>query len=622
MLTERYGSLPVGELFVETAQYSPFPRYEERERWISLPRGIGERWIKQAEAYLDFTWPALKMDGYMNIIRTGNISVFLNAHWERRKALGSMVIAECVEGRGRFMDQIVNGIFCICEETSWMQPLSNTNMHRLKECIPDQEDHVVELAASETAALLIWIGYLLGTRLDAISKRICRRMVKEVRTRVLLPYLEHDDYWWLGFIPGQRVNNWNPWCNANVLMGFLLVEEDPQIREAGIKKVMRSLDAFLDTYSPDGCCDEGPMYWSRSGGSLFDCLELLYTASEERVDLFSEPLVKEIGRYLYRVHIHGAHYVDFADGDATVSIPADVVYGYGRRIGDEHLAMLGASAGYADAHHSDWFPLYRYIRDLFQEAERSLVRDRAPYIRDAWMKDTQVMTAREREGCRLGLFLAAKGGHNLESHNHNDVGSFIVYADGHPVLIDLGTEAYTAKTFSPQRFELWYLQSAYHNLPTVRNVMQRDGRAYAAAHADYRQNDKCADFSVDIVGAYPDDAGINFWRRTFRLFRGKDPGVEVTDDFILKEPAGEIYWSLMTSCEPIKARSGRVILSCSPDRQIELHYDAERLNLETEKIGIADERLKRNWGSAVFRMLFTTKQPQIQGDIRFYLKQA
>ena len=55
------------------------------------------------------------------------------------------------------------------------------------------------------------------------------------------------------------------------------------------------------------------------------------------------------------------------------------------------------------------------------------------------------MAARSSQGSERGFYVAAKGGHNAESHNHNDVGSFIVYADGYPALIDVGVEAYTAK---------------------------------------------------------------------------------------------------------------------------------------------------------------------------------
>ena len=67
------------------------------------------------------------------------------------------------------------------------------------------------------------------------------------------------------------VNNWNPWCNSNCLLTVLLIEEDPVKRAKSVEKAIRSLEIFLNSYSEDGGCDEGASYWSRAGGSLFDC---------------------------------------------------------------------------------------------------------------------------------------------------------------------------------------------------------------------------------------------------------------------------------------------------------------------------------------------------------------
>jgi hypothetical protein len=50
-----------------------------------------------------------------------------------------------------------------------------------------------------------------------------------------------------------------------------------------------------------------------------------------------------------------------------------------------------------------------------------------------------------------GFDVALNAGNNGVSHNHNDTGSIILFKEGTPVLIDVGVETYTAKTFSPER---------------------------------------------------------------------------------------------------------------------------------------------------------------------------
>lgn len=125
----------------------------------------------------------------------------------------------------------------------------------------------------------------------------------------------------------------------------------------------------------------------------------------------------------------------------------------------------------------------RVLPALLFRSEREGVEAYQPLPRDAWLSEIQVMTARDKAGSADGFYVAAKGGHNLESHNHNDVGHYIVYIDGNPVIIDTGVGPYTGKTFGAQRYEIWTMQSAYHSLPTIDGVMQRNGSEFAARNA-------------------------------------------------------------------------------------------------------------------------------------------
>ena len=121
----------------------------------------------------------------------------------------------------------------------------------------------------------------------------------------------------------------------------------------------------------------------------------------------------------------------------------------------------------------------------------------------------------------MGFFFGAKGGFNAESHNHNDVGSCVMYYDGKPCLIDLGREEYNAKTFSSRRYEIWTMQSGYHNLPVINGTDQKDGSKFKAKNSTFAANAKSATFSTDIAGAYPEEAQVKSWIRSYTLNRGK-----------------------------------------------------------------------------------------------------
>ena len=66
------------------------------------------------------------------------------------------------------------------------------------------------------------------------------------------------------------------------------------------------------------------------------------------------------------------------------------------------------------------------------------------------------------------------------------------------MLIDVGVETYTAKTFSGSRYDIWTMQSAFHNLPTMNGVMQKNGRDFRAKDVRYEAGDARAVFSLDI----------------------------------------------------------------------------------------------------------------------------
>ena len=617
-LGELYPQEKVAELLIPREKWHPWPRWGERQAWERLPKEVRGDLVASGEKYLDYDWPALPATLFLEFARNGNRSRYEHEHFARRRALNSLIFAECVEGQSRFLGDIVNGIWAICEESFWGLP-AHVGAQKAGSGLPDIDEPIVALFVAETSETLAWTSYLLGEQLDKVSPLIRPRIAAEIDRRVLTPCLERDDFGWMGF-HGGRVNNWNPWCNSNWLASALLIESDEQRRVAAVAKIARSLDHFFDAYEDDGGCDEGPGYWGRAGASLFDCLDLLYRASDGRIDVFEQPLVKEMGRYIYRVHIADRYFVNFADASARVSIPASLVFRYGRRIGDERLAAFGAygfeqSGGVAAAFEGGGtYSTGRYLPEIFGVAELAAAKGGLPLVRDVWLDGIQVMTARDREGSTQGLYVAAKGGHNAESHNHNDVGNFIVYMSGRPMIIDIGVETYSRKTFSSRRYEIWTMQSAYHSLPTIDGVMQSPGQQFAARDVQYDMAEDHAQLKLDIAGAYPDEANLKSWQRTIRLNRGRD--VTITDAYALDEKPGKLTLSLMTPCKVKLDQPGRLLLEDiggdEPQAAVRVVYDKGKLTAKLESIAVGDSRLRGVWPGRITRILLEATKPPAQ----------
>ena len=130
-----------------------------------------------------------------------------------------------------------------------------------------------------------------------------------------------------------------------------------------------------------------------------------------------------------------------------------------------------------------------------------------------------------------GWFLGAKGGYNNESHNHNDVGSCVVYVRDIPVLVDAGVGTYTKQTFNHDRYKIWSMQCDWHNLPMINGTAQPAGAQYRSKNASCNLSKGM--FSLDLADAYPPESGCRKWVRTYRLAPKGAPSVTITDSFAL-----------------------------------------------------------------------------------------
>ncbi len=637
MLHQQYPPDTVADLLIPRTDYHPQPTLADRDVWQSLPKAVRQAHIAQGEELLGFSYPALPATLFLQYQRIGDREQFQTLHFLRRGVIASLVLAECVENEGRFLDDIVNGVWALCEETWWGVP-AHVNRQRAGSGLPDATEPTVDLFAAETSNLLAWTHYLLGNRLDSVSPLVRPRIEMEIDRRILTPLLERDDFSWMGFhLPpagshgGRRVNNWNPWICSNWLASTLLIERDESRRQQSVAKAMRTVDNFIDPYPRDGGCDEGPSYWDRAGASLFDCLALLHGATGGAIDVYDEPLVGEIGRFIYRAHIGGDAYINFADAPAFVFPDGPLIFRYGQRINDEAMIDFGTwlvqrgdlrERGYTTHSHTVALNLQRALRGLFALDDLPTDAAQPPLPRDVWLPDIEVAVARDGGSSTAGYFVAAKGGTNNESHNHNDIGNFVVYVDGLPVIVDAGVETYTAKTFSRQRYKIWTMVSGYHTLlPTVDDVQQAPGGKFRATNAAHRADEASAHFQLDLASAYPPEANIEGWQRSLTLNRGKN--VVVEDTYRLGSAANEITLSVVTPCEVNVDTAGvirfgvREFLAGRTAGSGTLTFDAARFHAHSERIPLTDTRMTAAWGDHLTRVVLTAEQPPQSGSLHF-----
>ena len=224
----------------------------------------------------------------------------------------------------------------------------------------------------------------------------------------------------------------------------------------------------------------------------------------------------------------------------------------------------------------------------------------------------------ETEFCYLtndsGWFMAAKGGFNNESHNHNDVGTFSLYVQTIPVLIDAGVGTYTRQTFSSERYSIWTMQSNYHNLPMINGVPQRFGQEYKATDVVCREKQRF--FSADIATAYPEEAAVDSWVRSYKL-GGRQ--LTITDRFSLKEVKAANQVNFLTWGQVDITVPGKVVIEVLGQR-VTLEYP-QRFKASLETVELPDTRLSKVWGPQIYRLVLNDTQQEQKGSYKFVVKQ-
>lgn len=603
-------------LLLAPGAWRPYPTRAAPAGFDAIPAELRAAFIREAAEQAGGPWPAISATAFLEFVRSGNRGPFQEPFTERRRRLTLLVLAEVFERQGRFLDSIVDGVWAIAEESGWELP-AHIHQQKAGPGLPDVADPLVDISSSETAALLAWTSYLLGGEFNKINRLITRRIALEIDRRIFAPFLAAEDWPWLGYRwlrqkPGaneRRPNNHNPWTNKNVLTCALLLERDPTRRIALVAKVLETLDHFLLPHPADGGCDEGPNYWMHAAACAFEALETLHSASDGRIDRFGDPLIKAMGRYIVGMDIAFPYFANFADSPARLTtLDGPLLFRYGKAIRDPALAQLGAHIARATVRFdrvSIDSNLGRLLPSLLA-LPRALAAEAAePLPRDAWFPDIQVMAARARAGTPRGFYLAAQGGHNAESHNHNDVGNFIVYHDGTPVLIDAGNETYTAQTFSNRRYQLWFTQSAWHNLPTINGAMQKDGLAYAARDVAYRSDDNETRFTLDLAGAYPAAAMVRTWVRSLVLRRAT--GVEIHERYELERCIAPLELNFLTPRVVEPAGEGSLRLAADGTVPILLRFDPARFTAKVETRPLTDALMRQNWGGQLHRIALTAR---------------
>lgn len=596
-------------------KWIPYPAYNNRAGWDKLFKNEKTDIISEGERFLSYEWKVIKATDYMEFSLSGSRSIMEQPYNKNINAVYSLFLAEMAEGKGRFINQLMNGIFNLCEMTTWAAS-AHLSIQLNHKKFPDHKQQIIDLVSGDIGSMFSWIYYFLHTEFDKREPLISERMQYELERRIMQPYMTQDHFWWMGFgkNPNQMVNNWNPWCNSNVLQVFALMENDPDKLSKAVYRTMLSVDKFINYNKDDGACEEGPSYWGHAAGKMYDYLQILYDITGGKISIFNDPLVKKMGEYISRSYVGNNWVVNFADASAKGGKNAPLIYRYGKAVGS---AEMEAFAAYLIENNKDELKIAAG-RDMFRTLQGMLYNDEIKNIKPAlpseaftWYPQTEFCYMKSKN-----FFFAAKGGYNDESHNHNDVGTFCLYIDTIPFFIDAGVGTYTRQTFSSERYSIWTMQSNYHNLPEINGQQQQYGLQYKAKNVSF--NPKQQKLSMDISGAYSKDADVKSWQRSYTF---SDKGLLINDAYELLATNEPLKFHFLVWSNPKMIKPGTLSFE-REGKTVLMNYDFKKLDLSTETISLKDRKLSEVWGDEVVRVTFISKRQDLKGSYNFIISKG
>ena len=544
---ERYEALNIQDLVLPHESFIPF--YDIGGFKINPDNK--DALVTAALPALEKKYESLYASEFMMYARNGNRSVYEDKYFERRNDLTTLAAAEAAEGEGRFVDKILDLVWMILEESTWIVPAHIAPYSAPKAGLPvtyEGKRDYNDLFAAQTAAIVAWAWYVCHDKFDEISPVINKRILENLNGRTIELFANRPERRiWMN---GWWVNNWCPWIISNVLTATALTPTSVEMRTKVIKAAIQGLEKFIGQISEDGAYDEGAMYWRVASGAVYNAALVIRDMTGGKINIFDDPKIRNMGEFYPNMYVANNRFLNFSDARPRDMVTKNWGYDWGKLVGSDIMTGFwnqrynGVETSCVPSGDTSYKFFYRLCGETINP-DNGFSPPTSLYY-----ESLKLGIMREYANTDKGFYLAMLGAHNPHAHTHADLGTFWIFHDGEPVFIDAGTGRYTRRTFSAERNSLWWIRSDHHNIPTINGKMQAIGMEYVASDAVYDEQSKT--FSLNLKGAYPADAEIESYTRTATL---GDGNVTIKDT-VKSNINGSIEFNYLCNVEPLLVENG------------------------------------------------------------------
>ena len=427
----------------------------------------------------------------------------------------------------------------------------------------------LDLCSCSGAAILAEMAQTLEGIVDDNLLRWARQECVE---RVLKPFMSLSPYPHFE----DNGNNWSGVCMSSMGIAAIYLITDEKTLAPFLMRVLEGLRVHIGGYKDDGTSPEGFGYWQYGFEYFLMFADLLKLRTDGRIDLLEDEKVLRVAGFGTDCCFGPSIKLPFGDCNW-------------RGVLDEAVRRYVGAMGVTVCPQGDVEKSFNSVWEHGNLMLRHLVWKMQPMQEALEHPRSAVYPISElyMGFCRTPddpLYVVAKGGNNGESHNHNDVGTFVIIRNDTMAVADTAGGAYNKEYFSEKRYTFFATRSGGHNFPIVDGVEQEGhGRCRARSFIVEKRGETDI-ITIDLSGTLKTDALDRFVRRiTVNRITGS---VEVRDSFRLNR-AVEVRDRLILSGAPSKEQ-GSFLLRGGVRFTFSENMLAPELNRVDQKIEGAD----------------------------------
>lgn len=488
--------------------------------------------------------------------------VYFNKYCARLSAYGSLML---ISGEGK--EGLENALWAISDLYTWSLPAHMGRVSLVPHTDPNKRDvrYTVDLFAAMLAADIAEALYLFEDRLSPI---VVKR-VKDCLKKRIFDQMENTKE--LFFWEANCDTNWASVCAGSIGCAAIYLFKDADTIAPLIHRMCLAMEKYFTGFGKDTVCDEGISYWTYGFRHFIYFADLLKLRTKGAIDLFDSPRVKAVAGFPEKAMLNGPYGASFADCAPEVKLVPNM-----------YIRLKQA---------------YPELKAPSDDALMNITFDKS----FAYMTRIMYWHGLEAEGFAPGTFIfpntqwliqrcadcafAAKGGHNQEKHNHNDVGSFILQLGKEPVFTDIGPGEYNNDYFGPGRYKCFNACSRGHSVPIVNGEYQKDGVRRAAEDVRLCETDTGCEFYADISKAYGTE-GLEALTRRITFTPNEKAMLHLEDRAVFSHCTG-FTERFITPLEPVWQKGALVL---GKKVKLTFNQDPGRVNFFRQAYRIQDGR--------------------------------